>query len=162
MAESRAGGNPSSEKGGVSMKRVKKSGAEKRCAWAVGKQGNHLFSRENKPRCEISADSCIFHAISSIIRPWALFLSGPVRWIEWFHFADSCVRSLALADSGFFDRRVHWVVSECGDLPRALGDVGERAEAFVLPEVSRADTDVVEHSGVELAVVTRPMREMRL
>jgi hypothetical protein len=144
------------------MKRVKKSGAEKRCVWAVGKQGNHLFSLENKPRCEISVDSGIFHAISCMIRPWALFLSGPVRWIEWFHFADSCVRSLAVADSGFFDRRVHWVVSECGDLPRALGDVGERAEAFFLPEVSRADTDVVEHSGVELAVVARPMCEVRL
>lgn len=118
------------------MKRVKKSGAEKRCAWAVGKQGNHLFSRENKPRCEISADSAIFHAISCMIRRRALFLSGPARWIEWFHFADSRLRSLALADSGYFDRRVHWVVSECGDLPRALGDFGERAEAIVLPEVS--------------------------
>jgi hypothetical protein len=144
------------------MKRVKKTGAEKRCAWAVGKQGNHLFSRENKPRCEISVDSCIFHAISCMIRPRALFLSGPARWIEWFHFASSRVRSLALADSGYFDRRVHWIVSECGDLPRALGDVGERAEAFFLPEVSRADTDVVEHSGVELAVVARPMCEVRL
>lgn len=97
-----------------------------------------------------------------MIRRRALFLSGPARWIEWFHFADSRLRSLALADSGYFDRRVHWVVSECGDLPRALGYFGEQAEAIVLPEVSRADTDVVEHSGVELAVVARPMREVRL
>ena len=97
-----------------------------------------------------------------MIRRRALFLSGPARWIEWFHFAASRVRSLALADSGRFDRCLHWIVSECGDLPRALGDVGEQSEALILPEVSRADTDVVEHSGVELAVVARPMRKVRL
>ena len=97
-----------------------------------------------------------------MIRRWALFLSGPACWIEWFHFAASCVRSLALVDSGRFDRCLHWVVSECGDLPRALGYVGEQSEALVLPQVSGVDTHVVEHSGAELAVAARAMREMRL
>ena len=97
-----------------------------------------------------------------MIRRWALFLSGTARWIEWSHFAASRVRSLALADSGRFDRSLHRVVSECRDLPRALGHVGEQSEALILPEVSRTDTDVVEHSGAELAVVARPMREVRL
>lgn len=69
---------------------------------------------------------------------------------------------MALADSGHLDRRLHRVVSECRHLSRALGDVGEQAEAIVLPQVSRADPDVVEHSGAELAVVARTMREVRV
>ena len=68
-----------------------------------------------------------------MIRPWALYLSGPARWIEWSHFAASRIRSLALADSGHLDRGQHWIVFECRHLPCALGDVGEQAEAFVLP-----------------------------
>lgn len=97
-----------------------------------------------------------------MIRRWALFLSAPARRLEWFHFAASRIRSLALADSGHFDRRLHRFVSECGDLSCALGHVGESASAIVLPELQRADTDVVEHSRVELVVAARTMRKVRL
>jgi len=65
-----------------------------------------------------------------------------------------------MADTGCFDRRLHWIVSECGDLPCAFGDVGKPAAAFILPEVQRADPDVVEHAGAELAVVARAVCEV--
>lgn len=71
-----------------------------------------------------------------MILGWALYLSGPARWIEWSHFAASRIRSLALADSGHLDRGQHWVIFECRHLPRATWHVGEQAKAFVLPRVS--------------------------
>jgi hypothetical protein len=65
-----------------------------------------------------------------------------------------------LADSRVFDRVLHWLVFECGDLPGAFRDVGESTEPLVLPVLQKTDPNVVEYPACQLVVVEREMRRV--
>lgn len=65
----------------------------------------------------------------------AFFLAVSCGRLEWMDIVLSTTRSLDLADSIVSDWSLHWIVFERGDLSGAVGDVGQQAEAIVLPQV---------------------------
>ncbi len=60
-------------------------------------------------------------------------------------------------DPCVFDRRVHRLVSQCGDLSRAARPVGKFSQALVLPALQKADPDVAEFAAAELAMAAWPL-----